>query len=255
MLLLIDTHCHLDEYEHPAEVAEVASAAGVGHIIAVGMHVAKFQAVLDLAATIPGVVPALGIHPEEVKDYPAVGEELDTHVTFIRYAAPRLVAIGEIGLDHHFVKDSVLWPLEEVIFGEMLPIAEEFHLPVSLHVKAAEDRVLDMLASYSLPAVVIHWFSGPDNVYTEAIDRGYYFSVPRAVTYSPRVQIVARDTPVDQLLLESDGPAPFHGTTGEPKDCVLVCSEIAAMRGMDPTELEVYVEENTRKAFPKVFQD
>jgi Tat protein secretion system quality control protein TatD with DNase activity len=67
--------------------------------------------------------------------------------------------------------------------------------------------------------------------------------------------MVARDTPVDQLLLESDGPAPFHAVIGEPKDCAFVCNEIAAMRGMDTAELEVHIEENTRKAFPKVFQD
>jgi len=252
--VLVDTHCHFDEYSNPEEIVAAATAEGVGRIIAVGMHVVKFQAVLDLARNLPGICPALGIHPEEVKDYPSLAGELPSHVKFIREAAPQLVAIAEIGLDHYFVKDHNLWPLEEIVFGEMLPIAEEFHLPVSVHVKDAEPRVLEILSSYAIPGVVIHWYSGPDSAYNEAIDRGYFFSVPRAVAYSPRVQMVARDTPLDQLLLESDGPASFRGITGEPKDCAFVVGEIANMRGLDPAELEMQIEQNTRNVFPKVFQ-
>ncbi|OLS14366.1 MAG: Sec-independent secretion TatD [Promethearchaeota archaeon CR_4] len=251
--MLIDTHCHLDEYENPLDIISAAEAVGVGGIIAVGMHVTKFQKVLDLAAQFPMVHPALGIHPEEVKDHPSIDQEFPLYIDLIRENAPKLVAIAEIGLDHHFVKNPALWSLEERIFLEMLPIAEQNKLPVSLHVKDAEMRVLDLLTSYELPAVVIHWFSGPSDIYKTAIDRGYYFSIPQAIRYSPIVQKTAQETPLEQLLLESDGPATFKGIVGEPKDCALVITEIARRRNVSREELEVIIESNTRKTFPRVF--
>ncbi len=251
--MLIDTHCHLDQYENPRDIIAAAEAVGVGRVIAVGMHVQKFELVLNLASHFKDVRPALGIHPQEVQDFPSIAKDFPQFVEVIRKNAPKLVAIAEIGLDHHFVKDSKLWPLEEQIFKEMLPIAEEHALPVSLHVKDAEMRVLDILGSYSLPAVVIHWFSGPSDAYKIAIDRGYYFSIPQAIRYSPIVQKTAQETPLQQLLLESDGPAPFRGVVGEPKDCALVIGDIAKRRQVSRYELERIVETNTRKAFPRAF--
>ncbi len=251
--MLIDTHCHLDQYENPRDIIARAEAVGVGHVIAVGMHVTQFMKVLDLATQFQTIRPALGIHPQEVQDYPAIAKEFPHFADFIRKNATKLVAIAEIGLDHHFVKDSKLWPLEEQIIQEMLPIAEKNTLPVSLHVKDAEMRVLDLLVSYSLPAVVIHWFSGPADAYKEAIDRGYYFSIPQAILYSPIVQKTAQETPLEQLLLESDGPATFRGVVGEPKDCALVIGEIAKRRQLSRDELENIIEMNTRKAFPRAF--
>jgi TatD DNase family protein len=251
--MLIDTHCHLDEYENPRDIIAAAEAMGVGRIIAVGMHVTKFPNVLDLAKRFQVVRPALGIHPQEVQDYPSIVKELPQFLRFIRKNASKLVAIAEIGLDHHFVKDPALWPLEEQIFQEMLPIADQNKLPVSLHVKDAELRVLELLTTYSLPAVVIHWFSGPSEAYAQAIDRGYYFSIPQAIKYSPIVQKTAQETPLEQLLLESDGPAPFRGVVGEPRDCALVINEIAKRRQLSRDELEGIIEKNTRKAFPRAF--
>ncbi len=251
--MLIDTHCHLDRYENPRDIIMAAEAVGVGRVIAVGMFVTQFVNVLDLASQFQAVRPALGIHPQVVQDYPDIAKELVHVVNIVRENAAKLVAIAEIGLDHHFVKDSKLWPLEEQIFQEMLPIAEENALPVSLHVKDAEMRVLDILGSYSLPAVVIHWFSGPSDAYKEAIDRGYYFSIPRAILYSPIVQKTAQETPLEQLLLESDGPATFRGVVGEPKDCAFTLSEIARRRNISREELEDKFEVNTRKVFPRAF--
>ncbi len=251
--MLIDTHCHLDQYVNPRDIIAAAEAVGVERVIVVGMHVAKFDKVLDLASQYQAVRPALGIHPEEVQDNPSIAKFFPQFVSFIRKHAAKLVAIAEIGLDHHFVKDSNLWPIEEQIFQEMLPIAEQNTLPVSLHVKDAEMRVLDILGSYSLPAVVIHWFSGPRDAYKIAIDRGYYFSIPQAIRYSPIVQKTAQETPLEQLLLESDGPAPFRGIIGEPKDCALVIGEIAKRRQVSRDKLERIIEMNTRKAFPRAF--
>ena len=95
--MLVDSHCHLDQFENPAEVIATAAAEGVERVIAVGMHVVDFQKTIDLAGTLPGVYPALGIHPEEVQDYASIETELDRWVAFIRNATPRLVAIAEIG--------------------------------------------------------------------------------------------------------------------------------------------------------------
>ncbi len=251
--MLIDTHCHLDEYENPRDIIAAAEAVGVGRVIAVGMHVMKFANVLDLASQFQVVRPALGIHPQEVQDHPAIANDFPQFVDFIRKHASKLVAIAEIGLDHHFVKDSTLWQLEEQIFQEILPIAEDNSLPVSLHVKDAEIRVLDILGSYSLPAVVFHWFSGPSDAYKRAIDRGYYFSIPQAIRYSPIVQKTAQETPLEQLLLESDGPTTFRGIVGEPKDCVLVIGDIAKRRQMLRVDLERIIETTTRKVFPRAF--
>jgi len=252
--LLIDTHCHLDEYINPRDIITSAEAVGVGRVIAVGMHVTQFQKILEIASQFETVCPALGIHPQEVQDYPDITTEFPRFVKFIQEQITRLVAIAEIGLDHHFIKDAALWPLEDEIFEKMLSLAEENTLPVSLHVKGAELKVLEHLESYSLPAIVIHWFSGPNEVYNKAIDRGYYFSIPQAIRYSPVVQKTAQETPLEQILLESDGPATFRGVVGEPKDCAFIISEIAKRRRVSRENLEKIIEINTRRVFPRAFQ-
>ena len=161
--------------------------------------------------------------------------------------------IGEIGLDHHFVKDKELYPLQKTIFNKMLLLAQDLELPVNLHTKGAEKIVFDTLPSYKIPNVNIHWYSGPENFLKLGMDRGYYFSITPAISYSPVVKKVVLSVDKEHLLLESDGPVKYSGKIGVPAIVKNVLNSISILKEINSDELEKQVEENTRKIFPRIF--
>ncbi|MCK4239549.1 MAG: TatD family hydrolase, partial [Candidatus Lokiarchaeota archaeon] len=143
--MLIDVHCHLNLYLVPEEIISEAQQIGVEKIIAVAMSAVSQKRIMDLSERFDSVYPALGIHPQEVQENKNIYKELDEIIDFITIQSDKLCAIGEIGIDHYFVKDNTLWPLQEKIFKTMLGLAQKFNLPVNLHVKGAEKEVFEIL--------------------------------------------------------------------------------------------------------------
>ncbi len=211
------------------------------------------ERVLEIANKNSEVYASLGIHPEEVKMNEKIGQQLDAIVDFIKQNKQNIYAIGEIGLDHHFVKDKELYPLQEIIFNKMLLLAQDLQLPVNLHTKGAEKIVFDTLPSYKIPDVNIHWYSGPENFLKLGMDRGYYFSITPAVSYSPVVKKVVLKVDKEHLLLESDGPVKYSGKIGVPAMVKNVLNSISMLKEINSNELEEQIEENTRKFFPRIF--
>jgi TatD DNase family protein len=114
------------------------------------------ERVLEIARQNNEVFASLGIHPEEVKMNEKIEHQLDSIIDLIKENKQRTCAIGEIGLDHHFVKDKDLYPLQKTVFEKMLLLAQELELPVNLHTKGAEKTVFDTLTSYDIPNINIH---------------------------------------------------------------------------------------------------
>ena len=251
--ILIDVHCHINLYLTIDKVIKNARDVGVEKIIAVAMSSISQERILEMASQYNEVFASLGIHPEEVKMNEEIEQQLDLIIDLITKNKQNLCAIGEIGLDHYFVKDKELYPLQKTIFEKMLLLAQDLKLPVNLHTKGAEKIVFDTLPSYKIPNINIHWYSGPENFLKLGMDRGYYFSITPAISYSPVVKKVVLNVDKEHLLLESDGPVKYSGKIGVPAMVKNVLNSISKLKEINSDELEKQIEENTRKIFPKIF--
>jgi len=251
--MLIDIHCHMNLYLNPEDIISDARQVGVEKIIAVAMSALSQKRILELSEKFDAVYPALGIHPQEVQENKNINEELDEIIDFITINSDELSAIGEIGMDHYFVKDNKLWPLQEKIFKIMLELAQKFNLPVNLHVKGAEKEVFEILPTYNLSNINIHWYSGPQDLVKIGLDRGYFFSITPAIEYSPPVKNTVELCEPTNLLLESDGPVRYHNQTGTPSMIPGVLNQISKIKKIPVNDLKSQILENTKKIFPKIF--
>ncbi|UCD01555.1 MAG: TatD family hydrolase [Promethearchaeota archaeon] len=251
--MLIDIHCHANLYLVIDEIIKEAKNVGVEKIVSVGMSVLGLERILEISNAHNMIYPALGIHPEEIKMNKKIESQLDYAIAIIRNSKEKICAIGEIGLDHHFVKEKEFYPLQKKIFETMLSLAQELELPVNLHTKGAEKIVFDMLPSYKIPNVNIHWYSGPEEFLNTGIDRGYYFSITPAISYSPAVKKTVIKVDKEHLLLESDGPVKYSGKIGTPAMIREVLNTISKFKEIPVEELENQIYENTKKVFPKIF--
>lgn len=251
--MLIDIHCHANLYLTLDEIINDAQNSNVMKIIAVAMSYTSLERILEISAHYESIYPALGIHPEEISQNKKIEVQLDSILDLIKNNRDDICAIGEIGLDHHFVKDKTYYPIQKKIFEEMLSLAQEMRLPVSIHSKGAEQIVFDLLSSYDIPNINIHWYSGPEKFLKEGIDRGYYFSITPAIKYSTNVKKVVLNVDNQHLLLESDGPVKYSGVTGTPSMINEVLRIISEIKDTNLNELEKQIEENTKNIFPKIF--
>ena len=251
--MLVDIHCHANLYLALHEIVREANNLGVSKIIAVGMSATSLERVLEISDHFDSIYPSLGIHPEEASINNNLESQLDSIEGLIRNNKDKICSIGEIGLDHHFVKNQDCFPLQKKVFETMLTLAQELALPVNLHTKGAEKLVFDTLPSFNIPNVNIHWYSGPENYMKMGIDRGYYFSITPAISYSPAVKNVVKSVDKEHLLLESDGPVEYSGQIGAPAMIRSVLNTVSKLKNINSDELEEQIEANTRIVFPKIF--
>ena len=251
--MLIDVHCHINLYLNIEEIIREAENAGVEKIIGVGMSATSLKRVIEIANHYNTIYAMLGIHPEEVKMNKDIENQLDDVVNIIRKNHDKICGIGEIGLDHHYVKKNELYPLQKKIFEKMLDLAQELQMPVNLHTKGAEKLVFDTLPSYNIPNVNIHWYSGPENFLNLGIERSYYFSITPAISYSPVVKKVALMVEKEYILLESDGPVKYSGELGTPAMIKNVLNTISKLKNIPSVDLENQIYENTKRIFPLIF--
>ncbi|MFW9820030.1 MAG: TatD family hydrolase [Candidatus Thorarchaeota archaeon] len=251
--MLIDIHCHANLYLILEDIIKEAKKVGVEKIISVAMSFTSLDRILEISEKFDIIYPALGIHPEEISMNKEIKNQLDAVINLIKKNNEKICAIGEIGLDHHFVKEKGLYPLQKEIFETMLGLAQDLNLPVNLHTKGAEKLVFEMLPSYTIPNVNIHWYSGPEEFLNIGIDRGYYFSITPAINYSPVVKNTVLKVDNEFLLLESDGPVKYSGIIGTPAMIRDVLNTISNLKKIDSKELEMQIASNTRKIFPKLF--
>ncbi|MFW9874810.1 MAG: TatD family hydrolase [Candidatus Thorarchaeota archaeon] len=251
--ILIDIHCHANLYLTLDQVIRESKSVGVEKIIAVGMSVVSIERILEISDRFEEIYPALGIHPEEVRMNKDIENQLDSVIKTIKENKDKICAIGEIGIDHHFVKEKDLYPLQKKIFQQMLSTAQDLELPVNLHTKGAEKLVFDILPSFNIPNINIHWYSGPEEFLNLGIDRGYFFSITPALSYSPAVKKTVLSVDKEFLLLESDGPVKYSGKDGTPAMIRDVLFTISRLKDIPTEDLENQIYENTKKIFPKIF--
>lgn len=247
--MIIDTHAHLNIDEFSTELADIlarAEASDVKRIIVIGMNQKANQKGIELAKN-PALYATVGIHPADVN------EGLDMALLRQQLKQPKVVAIGEIGLDLYWVKDNL--PLQIEIFKKQLDLAIELNLPVVIHMRDSAQEIYDVVKQYPGLQGVMHCFSADLDWAMKFIDLGLYIGIGGPVTFKNNViaKAVAQHIPLERLLVETDSPylppVPFRGKRNEPAYTRLVVEEIARLRGVTIEELSKITSENAIRLF------
>ena len=248
---LVDAHAHLVAPDFDADRAEVldrARAAGVKAVVAVGETLADAERNLELAAARPdGMIrPAAGLYPTVLDREQAAAVE-----ALIRRERARLIAIGEVGLDHWKVQDPAERQLQREILLGFVRLSIETGLPLNVHSRSAGKATIDLLLAAGATGVLLHAFDGRASTAQPAVEAGFLFSVPPSVVRSPQKQKLVRRLPLDCLLVETDSPVlgPEPGVRNEPANVTISVRAIAELKGITEQAVIEAVEENQRRLF------
>ena len=245
---LIDAHVHLSDAEYTGHIDELiadAKNSGVTALVTNSMDLKTCQNDVKLAEKYPDLVyPALGIHPWNVNVIEE--KEIQETIEFIQQHKSAVKAIGEIGLD---CKYETIWEKQTMVFDRMLRLAETLELPVIIHSRGTTDKVVEMLPSYRLKRVLLHWFSHPMTALAKALDNGYFITEGPPVTYSNGIREVVEKTPLTNLLTETDGPVtywkqPFNGQLTKPSYVRYVVGAVAEIKKMSAEEVAEQIIKN-----------
>ena len=246
--MLVDSHCHLNYLEDPLARIEQARAAGVAAQLCIGVDEAHIQEVLCLAQQQPDIWASVGQHPEAAANpfdwiEPLLGE-------------PRVVAVGETGLDYFHVPDEGARSRQRLNFKHQLQLASTHNLPVIVHTRGAESDTLELIGQYPEVTGVLHCFTESWEMAEAALDLGYFISISGIVTFrnGENVREVARRIPADRLLVETDAPwlapVPHRGEQNQPAYVKDTATFLAELRGVS---FELLTEQ-TGSNFLQLFQ-
>ena len=255
--MLIDTHCHLDAAEFDADRGAVTTDAlksGVAAIVVPAVARANFNAVIALAKNTPQVRFALGIHPMYVD-----GANLDDLrvLADLLAAEPNCVAVGEIGLDFFVTRQNR--ETQEYFFTEQLKLAQQFDLPVILHVRRAIDDVLKYLRLYKVRGGIAHAFNGSAQQAEALIKLGFKLGFGGAMTYprALKIRALAASLPLEAIVLETDAPdipPAWLGNQGRnsPFELVKIAETLAQLRGVNVSQIIEITGKNAHTILPKL---
>lgn len=255
--MLVDSHCHLDRLDLAAHggsldaALEAARARGVGHFLCIGVSADNAAQVKALAERYDDVDCSVGVHPLDLA--PGAEPALDWLLQELNH--PKVVAIGETGLDYHYEPEAAA--LQQASFRLHLDAARITGKPVVIHTRAARADTLALLREAALPqAGVLHCFTEDWDMARAALDLGYYISLSGIVTFrnADALRDVARQVPADRLLVETDSPylapIPHRGKPNLPEYVRDVAEFIALVRGERYEQLAEQTTANFRRLFP-----
>jgi TatD DNase family protein len=250
---LVDVHVHLSDAQYAGQIEELiadAKNAGVSALVTNSMDLRTCRSDLELAEKYTRLVyPALGIHPWNVN---VLGEgELEQTIDLITKQRGSVVAIGEIGLD---AKYETVWEKQIMVFDRMLHLAETLDLPVIIHSRGTTEKIVDMLPSYRVKRVLLHWFSYPLTALGKAMEKGYFISEGPSAVYSAGIREVIENVPLAHLLTETDGPVayykpPFKGQLTKPSFIRNVVEAVAEIKKMHVEDVVEQIAENFQAFF------
>jgi TatD DNase family protein len=254
----IDSHAHLEmEAFDPdrSQVIERAFDQGINSIITIGTDLDSSRKALALAKAYADIWATVGVHPHDAASFnPGILPQL------IKLADDlRVVAIGEIGLD--FYRNLSPQKAQEETFRLLIHLAREAALPIIIHDREAHKEVLTILREERAEEIggVFHCFSGDWEMAKQCLDLNFFLSITGAVTYKKGsvLEEVVRQAPIESLLLETDAPYlpphPFRGKRNEPSYLVYTADHVARLRGISLSELSQAVQDNTKRAFKRMF--
>ena len=240
--MLIDAHVHLDKYGDLLDQALQEIETERIFTVATAMDVPSYLELQIIAQRSDLVLPTFGIHPRRAAEYIDRLSEIGRYIE----TSP---AIGEIGLDFHWVKDSATYPAQRKVLEYFIAAAREQNKFVNLHTKAGEKEILDLLERYDVKRAIIHWYSGPMDILRAMIDYGCYFTIGVEVLYSDYIKAIARTIPDHLLLTETDNPGALRwlqktDEIGMPIAIKDVVDGLARVRQTAQEEMEILVQGN-----------
>ncbi len=252
--MIFDTHAHYDDpvYEKDREeLFEAMRAEGVGMITDIGADIASTKKAAELSNTYEFVYAVAGVHPSEVYSL----EEADMDFLLEMAKNPKVVAIGEIGLDYHY--EDTVREVQKKWFIRQLELAKETKLPVVIHSRDAAQDTLDIMKDIHAEDIggVIHCFSYGWEMAKIYLDMGFYLGIGGVVTFknAKKLKEVVQRAPMDRLVLETDAPylapEPYRGKRNASHYLKYVAEEIAALRSMALDEVIRITEENGKQMY------
>jgi TatD DNase family protein len=269
-LSLIDTHCHLEMDEFSPDRDEVikrAKDAGIEAIITIGSDLKGNIGGLELSKKYDSIYSSVGFHPHDAKDFTEdIFNQIKIWVTLYRMQDarckmqdlnsglnPKVVAIGEIGLDYHY--DNSPREIQRGVFIKQLQFAKEINFPVIIHSREAKRDTLEIIKESGINKGVLHCFSGDIDMAERAMAMGFYISIAGPVTFknARKPKEIAKMIPDDYLLIETDAPyltpEPFRGRRNEPSYIVHTAKAIAELRGITLEDLSRITTINAKRLF------
>jgi TatD DNase family protein len=255
--MLVDSHCHLDFPDFQSRLPEVlaaASAAGVGRMVTISTHVARFENYRALAETHDSIFCTVGTHPHNAAAEPDVPTErlieLSVH--------PRCVAIGEAGLDYHYDKSP--HDVQQRVFRTHIEAARETGLPLVIHARNADEDMIRILSEEMRRGrfdAVLHCFSSGEKLARAGVELGLYVSFSGILTFrnSEDIRRIAAAVPHERLLVETDAPylapVPHRGKTNEPAFVAHTAHVLADVIGMTDQDVATLTTANFYRLFSK----
>jgi len=252
--MLVDSHCHLDFPDFAAERDAVigrARAAGVGTMLTIGTRLDQFPGVRGIADAYDDVWCSVGAHPHEAADHAAIAVADLASLA----AHPRVVGIGETGLDFHY--DHSPREVQEHVFRAHIAAARQSGLPLIIHAREADDDIARILREEEAQPGVMHCFSSGRGLAEAALELGFYISISGIVTFknAEELRAIVRDVPLDRLLVETDAPylapVPHRGKRNEPAFVAETAAAVAALKGIAADELAAATTDNFFRLFVK----
>lgn len=255
--MLIETHCHLDYLKDMPldEMRKKISEAGISKVITIGVDPTNLDKVKDLSEMYPEIYFTQGIHPHDSKE---AGEEEFEKIS-ARAHLPKMVAVGEIGLDYHYNNSPP--EIQRKIFERQLQIAVDKDLPVVIHTREADEDTRALIREFS-PHLkrkgVLHSFTSSIELAEYAISEGFYLGFNGIITFrkAENVQDVVRMTPTDKILFETDSPfltpVPHRGKENAPYYLPFIAAKVAELKNVDLESLKIQVYNNSLACFPKL---
>ena len=252
---IVDTHCHLNDealYKDLDNVISRARQAGVEKMVVVGWDEASSKLAIQIAEQYDFIYAVIGFHPENVFDI----DDKVLYDTLNLYKHPKVVGIGEIGLDYHWTKDSDKREIQKEYFIKQIKFANEVGLPISIHSREAFADTLEILKQYPpLHSGVMHCYSGSVENIQDIINLNLYIGLDGPVTFTnaKTPKEVAAEVPLEKLVVETDcpylSPHPLRGTVNEPANICLVIDAIAELKQMSKKHLLEVVYDNSCRLF------
>jgi len=261
VIKIIDIHCHLTFKEYDADREQVIEEAKkiLKCVVTSGVEPEDAKHALELAEMHEGFVfVTLGLHPIHVAG--RTDQEIEEYEEFISDNKRRIVGIGEIGLDYHWVRDPLKIKRTREVFVEFLELAREFDLPVVLHLRGTgSDAIaegLKIVSDGDVRKAVFHCFTGKPQLAEQIYKEGYYISLPASIVRSKSMKKVAKRIPLSFLLTETDAPylSPSEEERNVPQHVKVVYEEIARQQKIDFDAAEEEIERNFERLFAVEFR-
>jgi len=240
----VDSHCHLDfeAFDEDREEVIEKSRQKLEFIVNAGSNLEHNRKAKALQDKTDGFIKAnMGLHPTYTDDF----DQLEEIKSQIEKHDP--VAIGEIGLDFHHVKDEEMREKQKEVFRELLSLAESFDKPVVVHSRDAEEACLEILEDFDLEGVFLHCFNGRSELAEEASQRGYIIGITTQVLYSSRVQSIVETLDLESIVLETDSPFLYRGERNDPVNVIESAEKISEIKGLKNEDVIRKTTENSRE--------